>query len=388
MNEPERRVPLVDVSDLLAPGAPLPFRVLDGYGRLLLATGQRIAGARQLSALMERGACVEWPEVERVRRERAAAAGGPAIDHAVRRETLFDRWEQFVWKLDTLLRALGRDAGQAAELEGLATQLVALVDREIDAALFIAMRQDDRRFALYGITHAMHTATVALLAARTLGWPVAAQRCLVLAALTMNAAIVELQGRMAEQDDPPTKKQIETLRAHPQASTDLLRASGVADADWLTAVEQHHERPGPGGYPLGVQATSDAAHLLRAADVFMAKVSPRALRAPMVPQQAARQLFQEEGGGPIAGALIKAIGVHPPGDLVKLKNGEAAIVVQRAVDGHATRVAALLDARGKVLAGAPRRDTAVADFAIAGPLLDRAGLPRVLPEQVYGLIEP
>jgi hypothetical protein len=80
--------------------------------------------------------------------------------------------------------------------------------------------------------------------------------------------------------------------------------------------------------------------------------------------------------------------VHPPGDLVKLKNGEAAIVVQRAAAGHATQVAALLDARGKVLVGAPRRDTAAAASAIAGPLLDRAGLPRVLPEQVYGLIEP
>ena len=195
MNEPVRRVPLVEVSDLLAPGAPLPFRVLDAQGRLLLADGQRIADARQLSALMERGACVEWPDVERVRRERGAVGVDPGIEHAVRRETLFDRWEQFVWKLDTLLRVLGRDAGQVVDIDALATQFIGLVDREVDAALFLGMRQDDRRFALYGITHAMHTATVVLLAARTLGWPLAAQHRMVLAALTMNAAIVELQGR-------------------------------------------------------------------------------------------------------------------------------------------------------------------------------------------------
>ena len=29
---------------------------------------------------------------------------------------------------------------------------------------------DDRRFALYGVTHALHTATVALFCARQLGW--------------------------------------------------------------------------------------------------------------------------------------------------------------------------------------------------------------------------
>lgn len=387
MNEAVRRVPLVDVSDLLAPGAPLPFRVLDAHGRLLLATGQRIADARQLSALMERGACVEWPEVEAARRARAAGVD-PGVDRAVRRETLFDRWEQAVWKLDALLRVLGRDGGQQADVQALVALHVALVDRDADAALFLCMRQDDRRFALYALTHALHTATVALLAARTLGWPDAAQRSLVGAALTMNASIVELQARMAEQPDPPTKKQLDTIRAHPERSAELLRASGIDDAVWLDAVLQHHERPGPGGYPRGVQPTSEAARVLRAADVFMAKVSPRAFRAPLLPQQAARQLFQDEGGGPIAGALIKAIGVHPPGDFVKLKNGEAAIVVRRATAGAAVQVAAMQDARGKPMAGAPRRDTALADFGIAGPLQDRSALPRVLPEQVYGLLEP
>jgi HD-GYP domain-containing protein (c-di-GMP phosphodiesterase class II) len=387
MNEPVRRVPLVEVSDLLAPGAPLPFRVLDAHGRLLLATGQRIADARQLAALMERGACVEWPEVEAVRRARAAGVD-PGTERAVRRQTLFDRWEQAVWKLDALLRVLGRDPGQRADIDAMVSLHIALVDRDADAALFLCMRQDDRRFALYALTHALHTATVALLAARTLGWPAPAQHALVGAALTMNVSIVELQGRMAEQSEPPTKKQIETIRSHPERSAELLRAAGVDDPAWLDAVLQHHERPGPGGYPRGTQPTSEAAHVLRAADVFMAKVSPRALRAPMLPQQAARQLFQDEGGGPVAGALIKAIGVHPPGDFVKLKNGEAAIVVHRAAAGAAVQVAALLDARGRPISGTPRRDTAQPEFGIAGPLQDRAGLQRVLPEQVYGLIEP
>jgi hypothetical protein len=32
VNEPVRRVPLAEVSDLMAPGEPLPFRVLDAQG--------------------------------------------------------------------------------------------------------------------------------------------------------------------------------------------------------------------------------------------------------------------------------------------------------------------------------------------------------------------
>ncbi len=391
MNSEVRRVPLVELADLMAPGTPLPFRVLDAQGRLLLAVGQRIADARQLAALIEREACAEAEEIETLRRKRGGAGSLPPYDGVVRRETLFDRWEQFVWKLDTLLRALGRGEAKAAAIDDLVTQQIALVDRAPDAALFLCMRQDDRRFALYGLAHALHTATGVLLASRLLGWTPEAQRSLVGAALTMNAAIIELQGRMAEQTDPPTKKQMDTIRAHPRLAAELLRAAGIVDESWLSAVEDHHERPGPGGYPQGSEPRTDAARLLRGTDVLMAKVSPRALRAALLPQEAARQLFKDEGGGPIAASVIKAIGVNPPGDFVRLKNGEVAIVVQRAAAGRAAQVAVLQDARGRPVNEAPRRDTgARPEHAIAGalPLAERGNLPRVLPEQVYGLVEP
>lgn len=384
------RVSLPQVSDLMAPGQPLPFKVLDGQGRLLLAAGQVIANARQLQALLERGACVEYDDAQAVRAARAAAAAGGAGSAAPsgRHGTLFDRWEQQVWGLDALLRVIGRDAGQRAAVEAFGVEHIALVDREPDVALFLCIRQDDRRFALYGLTHALHTATVALLSARVLGWPPARVQSLVLAALTMNASIVELQARMAEQADPPTKKQIDEIRAHPQRSAALLRASGVEDAEWLGAVEDHHERSGGGGHPRGLQEVGETPRLLRAVDVFMAKISPRALRAPLLPQAAARQLFQEDVGGPVASALIKAVGLYPPGDFVRLRNGDAAIVVRRATAVAAVQAVGVQDAKGKPLGSAPKRDTGLPEFAISGPLPERAGLPRVLPEQLYGLLEP
>ena len=49
---------------------------------------------------------------------------------------------------------------------------------------------------------------------------------------------------------------------------------------------------------------------------------------------AARQLFQEEQGGALAGALIKAVGVYPPGDLVRLKNGDIGVVQALALRRH------------------------------------------------------
>lgn len=388
MNESPARVPLAEVHDLIAPGQPLPFKVLDAQGRMLLAAGQRVSDVRQLQALLERGACVEYEEAQVVRQQRDAARAGAGRPPSARHRTLFDAWEQQTWSLDSLLKLVGRDPALASQIDAFVDAHIALVDKHLEAALFLCIRQDDRRFALYGLTHALHSATVAMGCARFLGWTPDRVRRLVGAALTMNASMIDLQAHMAEQDEPPSKKQLDQIRNHPTRSAQMLRSSGVSDDEWLQTVEDHHERAGGGGYPRGVGEVGEMAHLLRASDVFMAKITPRALRAALPPQVAARQLFQDEKGGPVAAALIKSLGVYPPGDFVKLKNGESAIVVQRTAAGNAPLVAVLADAAGRPVHGGPRRDTAKPEFAITGPLTERGAMPRVLPEQVYGLVDP
>ena len=72
--------------------------------------------------------------------------------------------------------------------------------------------------------------------------------------------------------------------------------------------------------------------------------------------------------------------------MVQLKNGEGGIVVRRATASAGIEVAVLLSASGRPVSGGPRRDTAAAGLGIACPLIDRSGLPRILPEQVFGLL--
>ena len=352
----------------MTPGAPLPFRVLDAQGRMLLAQGQHIMDARQLKALLERGACIMFEEAQAERDARARAVGGAAgLAPSTRKLTGFDRWERHVWDIDEALRGLERDPGAGTQLDQLVSPQMALVTTQPAAALYTLVRQDDRRFALYALVHARFTAMVVQLTAAVLGWPDARVRSAVGAALTMNASIVELQARMAEQAEPPSKKQMEQIRAHPARSAEMLRAGGLTDPDWLAGVEDHHEQPG--GYPRSLDTPGDPARLVRAADVYAAKISPRAFRVPLPPQTAARQLFQEDQGSAIAGSLIKALGIYPPGDLARLKNGEAGVVVRRVDAGLA--VALLLNAQNKLVVGGLRRDTSQPEFAVAGPLAER-----------------
>ena len=107
----------------------------------------------------------------------------------MRQRNFFDRWEDELWVLDDLLRGLCRHAVQAQAIEDFAAALLALVDRDADMALFLAVRQDGKRFALYSVSHALHTTTAVALSARLLAWPAAQVRQAVLGALTMNAAI-------------------------------------------------------------------------------------------------------------------------------------------------------------------------------------------------------
>lgn len=385
MTSHSERVPIEEVTDLFKVGVPLPFRVLDALERLLLNEGQLIHSDSQLAILIERGA---WVDRQTVNDQRARQAGGAkGAPGSTRSLNLFDRWERSLWDLDARLRQVLKGQPARPDLEALVDGAMAMVDRDADIAIFMAVRQEDRRFALYPLAHAMHTMVIALLTARQAGWPAERQRSLVGAALTMNVSMLELQAVMAEQDTPPTQRQLDQIRAHTDRSEALLRTAGVVDEAWLGTVRDHHEHADGSGYPRGLKTLTDDARLLRMADVFMAKITPRAKRPPLAPQVASRQLFQQEAGSPLAASLIKAIGIHPPGALVSLKSGEVAVVTRRPKTGNAPLVCSLSDRKGLPSVNTNARDTQQPEFAVVGPQADTTKFARVLPERVYGVVD-
>jgi HD-GYP domain-containing protein (c-di-GMP phosphodiesterase class II) len=378
------RIPLAQVRDLLHVGEPLPFRVLDAQGRLLLNAEQVLLNEDQLDGLYERGAWAERPVVEATRIARAEAAARAA--KVVPQLSLFDRWDRLLLHFDRLPRAILRKEENGTAVSAFFATLQELIDRDPDVALFECIRQEERRFALYPFRHSVRAAVLVVLTGRQLGWEAGRCASLGCAALTMNFSMLDLQATMAEEDTPPTKRQLEQIRAHPEATVALLRAAGIGDETWLTTVLQHHEHQGGGGYPHGITEVCAEAQVLRAADVYVAKISARAKRPPMTPQAATRQLFQQSAGDELAMAMIRTVGVHPPGSLVHLHSGEVAVVIRRATAGPHPLVATLSDKNGRPTGETHRRDSAQAEFSIDGALEASTAFPRVLPERVYGLI--
>jgi len=370
--------PLRLVAGQLKVGGALPFGVRDERGKLLLARGQVVDNDRQLAELLNRGLYADEDEL------RAFKEGkGPATDTQRQKLTLFDLWDQAVHRLERLHKSID-EAGFPLRCEEFTVQLMDLVQRDIDIAIFLSVRQDPRRLPLYGLTHSLHTALVCQLLAQRVGWESERQRCLIKAALTMNLSIIEQQGRIAALGRI-TEAQREQIAAHPARTTDRLRAAGVADEAWLQAVLQHHEHPDGRGYPSHLTVVCEEARALRLADVFMAKISARADRPALPIQDAARQMFAEAQGEPAASAIIKEYGIYPPGNVVVLASGEQAVVVRRGATAHTPVVAAITDKAGMPTTTSLRRDTALPAYAIRKLATDLTLVQRVPPERLFGL---
>ena len=366
--------PLSQVQQRLEVGAPLPFNIRDHDQTLLLARGQRVQSAAQLQALLERGALVDIDEllspVDRI--ARAAAAELPGLWHGC-----LEQVHQ--------TRRSARDDGFSVALESASAPVLALVARDPDLAIFQVLRQSGNQHVDYGVNHSTHAAITAWLVAQRLGWSADESQRAFKAALTMNISMLELQGQLALQPMPPTEEQCAAIHAHPQFSRLMLEMTGVTDADWLRAVSEHHEAPDGSGYPAGLHGGSDLAALVRRADIYTAKISPRANRDAIAADKAGRMMFMQEPGHPMVAALIKEFGVYPPGCFVRLASGETGMVVRRGNTVVAPIVAVLGTRLGTALQRPERRDTSQKAFAVQGVLGGQNATP-LAPAQLLAML--
>jgi hypothetical protein len=369
-------------------GVPLPWDVRDERNNLLLTRGHVLQSDAQLDALLARGAFIDAEEAKATEHLYKGSGTAPAPVQeppaTPRVQNLFGLWTQSTEEMRKLMLKVPDAPNLPTRVAEFATWLIALVDKDTDIAIYHCVRQEKAHAFFYGYNHSIHTAIISLLLARRLQWPQTRTMSLVKAAITMNMSMLDLQGKMADQTDPLRESQKVLIGRHPQEAADWLAQAGVSDVDWLTAVAQHHERADGSGYPTGLTAVADIAVALRVADVFMAKISPRKLRLPLSIQEAAKQMYREDQGGPISTAVIKEVGVYPPGDLVKLASGEIGVVMRRAAHVKRPTVAVITDTSGRPIVRTTQRDTAQPEYGIVDSVVAKSMVARLPPERVYG----
>ncbi|MDT8991491.1 HD domain-containing phosphohydrolase [Curvibacter sp. APW13] len=366
----------------------LPWNVRDENRVLLLSKGHIILEEAQLDELLERGAFVDEEEVRAAIAEAAASktliSGRDPRKSLAAVNSVYEVWDQTTDALKRLLTDELKEPDFPTRMLAFAQHLIATFDVNPEYGIYRIVRQDHAQNFFYGYTHAVYTATVCLLITRHLQWPPSRVLSVVQAALTMNMGILDLQGQMAAQDYPVRDRQRAMLTAHPQQALEQLRSHGITDPEWLQAVEQHHERADGSGYPTGCTDISEMAALLRVADVFVGRISPRTLHPAIPPKEAIGLLYREQNGSAVATALIKEFGIYPPGDCVKLASGEVGVVVQRTDNPRAPIVAVLTDAHARPMTKTVRRNTDTPALSIVESVHDKNLLKNLAPERLYG----
>jgi HD-GYP domain-containing protein (c-di-GMP phosphodiesterase class II) len=391
---------------VLRVGARVPFALRDAQGMLLLAAGSVIETEAQRKQLLARGVWVNIVDSENFQRALAGkvasmvhqnasigriaevkveapsrspspatapsvpgAAGTPAPAVApsppppapapVFRmpDDPVAAWQALAVRAGGLVRdPLPQD--YVARLQRLDADMLDLLNGDPDVALLVLIQNAAADHHRYSVNHALLVWAVCELAARELpAAPVEQRRSLRCAALTMNIAMTTLQDQLAAHEGALSARQREAVEAHAAAGARQLAELGVADPLWLEAVEHHH-RAGHG--PLAeLPEGQRLARLIRRADVFAARLSPRKQRPALSATSAVKGTYLDERGQPdeAGAAIVKATGIYPPGSAVQLASGELGVVLRRGARVNEPRVASLVSRSGTPLGEPVVRDT-------------------------------
>ncbi len=339
----------------IAVGRPLLWDVYDDRGQLLLSRGYVLVNERQRQRLLREGLrSTAWPSGEKTGAEATRlleASGNP-----------FLTIDQLTLRLEGILDAIRQQSTTIApqqRIRKLGRAIQALCDYDADASLGAAHLKHDTS---YPFRHSIHTALLCELVARRLNWPPLTRLSVICAALSCNVAMTELQAELIDHAGPLSDMQWDAIQAHPLQGHDMLLSAGVSDPLWLQIVIQHHERLNGRGYPAGSRgdAILPEARLLGLADRYHAMVTGRSYRAGMLVKNALRRIFLDLGqevGSRLAQMFIKELGIYPPGSIVRLANGEKAVVIRRKGELAGPMLACIANAKSQHYARPLHRDS-------------------------------
>lgn len=360
---------------------PIPVNIWEQNGTLLLRKGEIIEDERHLQNLMAHSPVIRETDYrawsysyttqldQMVRRnhtlDEIAQAGLPSEVHTgTERESLdpLTDWPDLHASLTTLLHQGTQAQDFATRLGHLEAKAQRLLAYRPDHALFMLMTLLQERNLSYCAAHALLVAALCHLVAPAAAVPEADRPSLFRAAITMNLGMARLQDELVRQAAPLTDEQQREVAEHPQRSVSMLQTLGVGDALWLHLVGEHHASSGDAG------ELASALPLLRLADMYVARMTPRAYRSAMLPPLAARGIYLNDKGvpTPLGSVFIRALGVYPPGSFVRLANDEVAVVVKRGRRANTPLVMSIVGRQGMPLGEPAPRDTIERGFEVKG----------------------
>ncbi len=230
-----------------------------------------------------------------------------------------------------------------------------LLHRDPDVGLYLLFQLAANSPVGYSASHALVCAVLCHLIAIELGIAPKERDSLVHAALTMNIAMTAMQDVLATQVEKPTVQQQDMIKAHSVKGALMVSNLGVTDGQWLEIVSNHHddavERADFHTAPPGTRLS----RILKVVDRYAAMISPRMSRAGRTATESARSIMANASAktDEIGHALVRAVGLCPPGTYVRLDSEELGVVLRRSSQHNQPFVAIIGKPTGELIP-APR----------------------------------
>jgi hypothetical protein len=159
------------------------------------------------------------------------------------------------------------------------------------------------------------------------------------------------QDVLANQAERPNQEQQDIIRTHPIKGAMMLANQGVADDVWLDIISNHHDDAIDKGDVKLVPTPTRLARILKMVDRYAAMISPRLSRAGRSATESARAVIANSSkADEIGHALMRVVGLCPPGTFVRMDSDELGIVLRRSLKPNMPYVAIVGSAEGQLLA--------------------------------------
>ncbi|MEI8169886.1 MAG: HD domain-containing phosphohydrolase [Rhodoferax sp.] len=240
-------------------------------------------------------------------------------------------FEQRVWQYDRWLKTL--------------------LERDTDVGLYLLFQLASNSPVGYSASHALVCAVLCHLIAVELKLPLEERNSLVHAALTMNIAMTKLQDQLADQIEKPSAEQQTAIRAHAFKGGMMLANMGVLDEMWLDTIRYHHDESTDMGDLQSIEPIKRLSRILRVVDRYAAMISPRKSREGRSATESVRSIISNstEKNDEVGHALVRAVGLCPPGTYVRLDSKEVAVVMRRSSKPNMPHVAIVINEAGMLM---------------------------------------
>lgn len=228
-----------------------------------------------------------------------------------------------------------------------------LLARDTDVGLYLLFQLSTNSSVGYSTSHALVCAVLCHLIARELKLETGERNSLVHAALTMNIAMTELQDQLALQTEKLSGPQLEAIRVHAAKGGLMLANSlGISDPLWVEVVSSHHDEFSEKIELRLLPAHKRLVRILRVVDRYAAMISPRKSREGRSATESVRTIMTGSAAynDEIGHALVRAVGLCPPGTYVRLEDNTLAVVMRRSAKPNLPHVAVVTGTDGQVLA--------------------------------------